>query len=532
MMKQILSPILLLCLTLTGAPVKAQVVSITDGRLRGITEGKVSSFKGIPFAAAPVGLNRWRPPQPVQAWTGVRDATNFGADCAQPSANRGSAAALPKSEDCLFLNVWRPAGAKPGAKLPVMVWIYGGAFLFGSGADQTYSGTQFANQGVVLVTINYRVGRFGFFAFPALSKKRPGEPKGNYAYMDQIAALKWVKRNAAAFGGDPANVTIFGESAGGVSVHSLLTVPAARGLFHKAIIESGGGRDGTLTGRPLRDDNSDRNYPVSAETIGMNFARRYKVTGTDAVALEKLRALPTDAVVDGGATSDGEGGPQTYPGPIVDGRLVVETAEQSYQAGRQTIVPLMIGSNSAEVSGGFLTARTKDELFAGFGAGKAAAVAAYDPDGTRTLPELLTMAITDRVWAEPARFAARAYAAKGAPAFVYRFSYVAAAMRERMKAGAPHASELGFVFDTLKSRQSNGVTPQDEKVARMMNTYWANFAKTGSPNGTGLPNWPAYRTGTEGILDFRPDGSALGALDPRKSRLDATEKAGGSVIAR
>ena len=193
--------------------------------MQGVTADGVDSFKGIPFAAAPVGNLRWRPPQAAAAWTGVREAVEFGADCMQgrfgPPPAPGAPAARVPSEDCLFLNVWRPAGAST-TRLPVMVWIHGGGFVGGSGASPFTAGTQFARQGVVLVSMNYRLGRFGFFAFPALSRERPEEATGNYAYMDQIAALQWVKRNIAAFGGDPNNVTIFGFSAGGVSVHSLL----------------------------------------------------------------------------------------------------------------------------------------------------------------------------------------------------------------------------------------------------------------------------------------------------------------------
>lgn len=519
---------------MTALPVQAQTVQTAGGAVQGVTANGAASFKGIPFAAPPVGELRWRAPQPARSWDGLRDGSKFGADCVQVA--RPVAASLvaqnAKSEDCLYLNVWRPANARPDAKLPVMVWIYGGAFLFGSGALPTYDGTQFANQGVVLVTINYRLGRFGFFAHPALSRENPAEPKGNYAFMDQIAALKWVQKNIAGFGGNPGNVTIFGESAGGVSVHNLLVSPLASGLFHKAISESGGARDGILTGRPLRADNADRFYKVSGETIGLNFARKMGISGREADALAKLRALSAEQVLDGGQTTDGPNGAPTYPGPILDGKLVTETAETAYKAGHIPPVALMIGSNSAEVPGGFVAGDTKEALLDSFGPGKAAAKAAYDPSGTIDLAELSTMIGTDRVWAEPARFTARAFAAKGRPAFVYRFSYVADSMKQTAKYGAPHASELDYVFDTLKTRLGDKITPTDAKVAQAMNTYWANFAKTGNPSGAGLPDWPKNDARANHILDFRPDGTIWTGTDPQKARLDATEMAGGDAIPR
>jgi para-nitrobenzyl esterase len=428
------------------------------------------------------------------------------------------------SEDCLFLNVWRPADST-ARNMPVMVWIHGGGFTGGSGASPNTSGVQFAKQGVVLVTINYRLGRFGFFAFPALGRERPDETKGNYAYMDQIAALQWVRRNIAAFGGNPTNVTIFGFSAGGVSVHSMLASPLARGLFHKAIVESGGSRDSVLTARPMREDHVDPNYPVSAETIGIAFAKSMGIEGTDQAALASLRALSAEQVLRGAPAQPGDNARPPETTPILDGKLITETAESAYKARRQPRVPLMLGSNSADTAGNRIRARTKDELFARYGQWSAQARAAYDPDGSAEFAALLSQANDDFGQAEPARFAANAFAASGSPVYLYRFSYVQSAMRERMRTGAPHGGEIGYVFGTLTSGPGGTPTPEDQTVSRIAQSYWVNFARTGDPNGAGLPTWPRHDPRKDLIFEFRPDGSAGAGPDPRKARLDVTQLA-------
>lgn len=264
---------------------------------------------------------------------------------------------------------------------------------------------------------------------------------------------------------------------------------------------------------------------MSAETIGVNFAAKHGIQGKNAEALAKLRSLSVEDIVDNGQESNGQGGALIYAGPILDGKLVVETFEQTYKAGRQIRVPIIIGSNSAEVPAGFVNARSKDELLAQFEPVRKEMTAAYDPDGKTDFAQMLSMVNTDKVWAEPARFTANVVTAKGDKAYVYLFSYVAAAMQQRMRFGASHASEIAYVFDNLIERNGATIAPTDKQVATMMNTYWANFAKTSDPNGKGLPKWPVYDPGKNEIIEFRSDGSAMGGPDPKKARLDVMQKA-------
>src|SRR5271169_2093576 len=454
----------------------SDTVKIDTGRLKGVTAGGVTSFKGIPYAAAPVGELRWRPPQPVKPWTDLRPASQYGADCMQkPFPGDAAPLGVTPAEDCLYMNVWTPA-LRPAKKLPVMIWIYGGGFVNGGSSPAVYDGSQFAKRGVVFVSFNYRLGRFGFFAHPALTKEDPTGLLGNYGYMDQIAALKWVQRNISAFGGDPGNVTLFGESAGGGSVHTLLTSPLAKGLFHKAIIESGGGRG--LLGGPRYLSREGPGGNPSAETVGLAFAKKAGVSGEDSAALAALRKLPAESVVDG--LNMATMFTPTYGGPMIDGKIVVEPPDAAYLAGHWSKMPVMVGANSMDI--GFGRAKTKDEVFAQFGANSEKAKAAYDPDGSGKLPLVVMMVAADQMMIEPSRYIAAMAAAAGEPAYEYRFSYVAESMRKQWP-GAPHATEIPFVFDTVEARYGKDLTPADKATAPAANAYWVNFAKTGNPNG-------------------------------------------------
>lgn len=500
-----------LALALASPAAASDLVHVESGDLRGETADGVTGFKGIPFAAPPVGDLRWRPPQPAATWTGVREAKAYGHDCMQkPFPSDAAPLGTQPSEDCLVLNVWRPAKAE-GAKLPVMVWIYGGGFVNGGASPAVYDGSQFARGGVVLVSFNYRLGRFGFFAHPALTAEDPGGLVGNYGLMDQIAALKWVQRNIAAFGGDPTNVTIFGESAGGFSVHALMTTPLAKGLFSKAIVQSGGGRGNITPHRQVRGQAPGG--PASGESVGLAFAKRQGIEGQDAAALKALRALPADKVISGLnliTMAD-----PTYAGPMTDGQLIVGEPGDLYRAGKAANVPLMVGATGLD---GFSFVSTLDQVYAPVGPERrATAEALYDPTASHDVRAVGGKLASDMMMVEPARYVAKAVAAQGRKVYAFRFNYVAQSMRKEWP-GAPHASDIPFVFDTVKARYGDQLTAQDEAVARETIAYWIAFARTGDPNGAGRPAWPAYDLANDAILQI--DAPSSSGPDPLKARLD------------
>jgi para-nitrobenzyl esterase len=488
-------------------------VRVVSGPLKGTIADSVVSFKGVPYAAPPTGPNRWRAPQPVAPWQEVRSADAYGADCMQPPLPADSERFAGKpSEDCFYLNVWAPLQRSSGP-LPVMVWIYGGSFVGGGSSLGIYDGTHFAERGVVLVSFNYRLGRFGFFAHPALTKENPDGPLGNYGFLDQIAALKWVQANIQQFGGDPGNVTLFGESAGGISVLDLMASPLARGLFQKAIVQSGGGRE--LMPMPLIRE-STRNLP-SGEAVGLAFAEKAGIKGQDAAALQALRELPAKRVVEG-PTMDVPQTP-TYSGPMIDGKIMLETSERAMLAGRAMKIPVMVGATSSDL--GFAYAKSMDEVFAPFGANRERAEAAYNPERSSDFRKLGLLVTSDFMMAEPARFVARIAAAAGEPAYEYRFSYVAESKRKKWK-GAPHGSEVPFVFDTVAAQHGKHLASEDEAIARSALDYWVAFAKTGNPDGAGRPHWPQYNAQDDELLNFTNTGPVV-EHDAWHVRLDLAE---------
>ncbi len=486
-------------------PVTARV---EQGQIVGRAAHGVESFKGLPYAAPPVTALRWRSPQPAQPWSGERDASQVGAICIQPPANGDNGVGpLPMSEDCLTLNVWTPV-ERSKEPLPVMVWIHGGGLNNGSGTAALYDGTNLAKRGVVVVTVNYRLGRLGFFDHPALAAERePDEPAGNYGMMDVVAALEWVRDNAAAFGGDPGNVTIFGESAGGALVTRLMISEPARGLFHRAVVQSGLGRDeGTPLDAPRRDGGP------SMRARGEAFAAAQGATTAD-----ELRAIPAEAFL--------RPAPNFYGGDLLvrDGTLVTEDVEAAFAAGREAPVPLIIGTNSAEFwwmkpSDLSPYGALDDAMTAGERAAFLKAYGGQDGYDAHVLSDL--------VFNEPARHLARLHARNGHPTYLYRFDVVSAAMPEP-HAGATHASERQYLFDNLAASPWP-TAEMDQRQADQMAGYWTTFARHGDPNGGMRQAWPESGAEPDRLLEFTNDGPAAKAV-PFKERLDLIEAYYGRV---
>jgi para-nitrobenzyl esterase len=494
------------------------IIKIEGGSVRGEAREGIVAYKGIPFAAPPVGDLRWRAPQPVKKWKGVRDTTQYGPDCAQlPFASDAAPLGTPPAEDCLVMNIWRPenSGTK---KLPVLFWIYGGGFVNGGSSPDVYSGAALAKQGIMVVSFNYRLGRFGFFGHPALSAEQPGQA-GNYGLMDQLSALQWVRRNIARFGGDPKAVTIMGESAGGRSVTVLMNQPKARGLFHGAINMSGGGRDGGALGTQRLLSKDQPGLP-SAESVGLGFARKIGVSGTDAAALKALRALPADAIIDGfNLASLFTGAVDGPTGPVVDGVTIYDTNQNVIARNGHAKVPVMIGATSADI--GFLSAKTKDEVFASFGDKSDRARQLFDPENTLPLPALTFKVGGFRLMIEPARFVASRYSASGQTVWHYRFGYVAESIRVP-NIGAMHASDIPFFFNTVSAKYGDKLTPADAKAATQISGYVVNFVKRGNPNGTTLPAWTPFDA-SQPLMDFTSEKGPVNGPDNWHEQLNLIE---------
>lgn len=470
-------------------------------------------FRGIPYAAPPVGERRWQPPQPVTPWTEVRAAIAFSPACPQPPRPDARLQAVGHTdEDCLYLNVWTPG--LDAAKRPVMVWIHGGGMTIGSGSSSMYDGSVLARQDVVVVTFNYRLGVLGFLAHPELSAESPDGVSGNYGLLDQIAALRWVRDNIAAFGGDPGNVTIFGESAGAVSVGCLLVAPAAKGLFHRAILESGAPVDVT---EPLRDGEH------STEAQGLDIARRLKAkTAVD------LRAIPAADLVAGCPAAIGPTAKRkdTYKfGPCIDGVVLPDLPLRLFAEGKFHPVPILLGTNRDEMTlflgrddkgkprrkaGLRLLVRSlykehADAVLAVF-------PCARDEDAAFAFRELMTVSC----FTSPTRYVARA-AAASVPVYLYEFSRVPPGAA-RSGLGATHGIEIAYVFGTLKEAFGDAT---DQALAKAMGQCWVAFARTGVPGAPGVPTWPRYAVADDQHMEFGDQATVGTGL--RRAQCDAVE---------
>lgn len=473
------------------------LVEVEQGRLAGIRDGELDRFHAIPFAAPPVGALRWRAPQPAPRWTGTRNASRIGPACPQtirPAIVAGGVAD-PQSEDCLQLNIWRPVGAR---KLPVMVWIHGGAHVIGSGTFPAFDGTALALQGVIVVTVNYRLGALGYFAHPALtSAAPPSEPTGNFGLMDQLAALRWVQANIAAFGGDPRQVTLFGESAGAIAVSTLLANPQAKGLFARAIVQSG---VGLVDLKTLADE----------EARGLGVAAR--AGAGPAATAEQLRALPVEALLKAGEVRK----PGEMVGPFIDGRLVRESPWRTFARSEPIDVPLLVGANSNEASVILAMGVPPDAAQFYLGSDFAAGRAAYGAE----LPddELARQVLGDAWFVAPARRLAER-TGNGAPSYLYHFDYVAEERRAQAK-GAAHGSEIPYVFGTLDylAAVAGPVSAADRTFSAGLSACWVAFAKTGTPTCPLVPQWARYDSARDRTVVF---GSRTAIVSQfRKTQID------------
>jgi len=472
------------CLLGFAASVHAgsQTVITGQGKVHGktINDGKVKAFLGLPYAAPPVDDLRWKAPAPPVAWKRLRDATQFAHRCAQWQIWSDYLFLDPgPSEDCLYLNVYAPANARAASKLPVMVWIHGGGYTAGAGSEPRYTNSALVSKGVVLVTINYRLGVFGFLATEELAKENEGHA-GNYGLMDMVAALLWVQQNIAGFGGDAGNVTIFGESAGSFAVSALMAAPAARGLFHKAIGESGAAfSNGLLISTLAERDKRDQEW---ADSLGVK-------------NLAELRALPTAQLIEAAAKKQ-----VGWFSPVIDGRFLPESVPEIYAAGKQAHVPAIIGWNRDERAGTLSKGMTAEKwkVFAAEHYGERAEefLAAFPGKSDEESVQSADAYTTDAFIASSAwKWAEAQSQTGGAPVYRYRFDLPATPSKMHPEGKyAFHSDELEYVFGTLDVRRGAAWRPEDRTLSEQMVGYWTNFAKTGDPNGKDLPHWPRYDT--------------------------------------
>ncbi|WP_414503011.1 carboxylesterase/lipase family protein [Zymobacter sp. IVIA_5232.4 C2] len=496
----------------------APEVDTALGRIRGgRTPEGIEVFKGIRYAEPPSGAYRWQPPRPVRPWAETLDALEFGPGCPQhPYVVSRNAPRAPMDEDCLRLNIWRPDGCTGQHRLPVMVWLHGGGFISGTSSPARYDGSAFARSGIILVSIDYRVGRLGFFAHPALED----DPlRGNYGLMDQIEALRWIGGNIGFFGGDAANITLFGESAGAMSIISLLTSRASKGLFHKAIIQSGGGRHNLVPGNDWAS--AVARTQALAQKLGVS-------TDKSAASLDALRAVPVERVVEGlhmGNLHERPG----YCAPMIDGVLIEDEPQTLFQRGAFHRLPLLMGTTSADL--GFAPpVRTLEDALAPFQHDRALYERAHALFSHLPPAHVAQQLAADTLMAEPARFVARMVRRYQTPAWLYRFAYVPQALSDGLS-GAPHGGEIEFVFDTLSTLHAP-MTERDQEVATLMHGYWTAFARHGQPNGDGRPHWGCFEPCENNTLHIDEKGASHTAMkspDPWTARLDLVEACAGDA---